>query len=64
MKITLEDLCRRCGDYTDEPNDDFCECGNRLARDCTGITGRCYLMPEAPDERWPSAEVRWWRGIP
>lgn len=61
--ITLEDLCKRCGDWT-EPEDDptLCECGSRAANECTGATGHCYMMPEAPDEKFPDAQERWRRG--
>lgn len=50
-------LDREARDWPEPP----CECGARMERDCHSGRG-CPMHPEPPDERYPSAEERWWLG--
>ena len=60
--IEMEDLDKIAGYYI-EPNDpSLCECGSKAAGKCLGMGNGCPMWPEMPDERFPSAETRWYLG--
>jgi hypothetical protein len=57
--IAMEDLDKIAGYYI-EPNDPaLCECGAKAAGKCLGDGNGCPMVPEAPDERFPSYYERW-----
>jgi hypothetical protein len=58
--IEMEDLDVIAGLTVEENDPDLCECGKGPNDNCG--KGPCPLMPAPADERFPSAETRWYLG--